>query len=969
MSVQSRSPGGASTYDAFISYNRGADAGLAKAMHSGLQKLSKPWNRRRALNVFLDQSSLELSSELGREIEERLEDTEWLVLLLSEQAAASKWVGKEIQTWAAAKSKDRIALVLTGGTLTWNQEAKDFDYAQSTAINDSLRNVYTGQDTEPLYLDLSWTETFPGGEGTLSLDNPRFRDAMATLSATIQGKSKDEVEGEDLRQHRRFVRLRRVAVGALCALTIAAVAAGVVARSQRSEAVEQRGVAELQAQRSESRATASDALVNVETEPDLAALLALESGRLADTVDARGALAQVLSLPTRFLERIDAHDAPVTSITFSESGRLAASADEVGVVRIWHVDDDPVPLPQATVGLASINVGVPIRQVTVSDDGLVVAFTRDGRAATSDLALCRATDCPFDIIGAIVAYPFDDEFQFGERVVLDLEDAGEVSEVSEIGMSLDGSRIGIGSGTNVAIWSWRDGSLWTAKFAAEVSSIAFSPDNDPVASPVVVVGDESGMITLYSLADDELTAVVADPTASSVTGIVFRPEILDGVFQMASTHTDGEVILWGVVAEDGGPPIGYRIDSMQGHNDEALAIGFSPTGRIASGDFLGETIWWLDTPVAPLGNSVVNSNFDGGGNAIGLWDVAFVDGDIVVADDLGALWLADPTSSRSVEIRDGVNAVDAGNGVIAAGLDDGTVVLIDKSGRELERLGEPGLERVEYIAMSSTGDRVVTARVDEEFEENSAEVFDGVVAGSSSVVVWGLVDSSAQELDVPDGFEVESLLVSDRLVLVGGQTSADLPAVFVYDAVTGLQLGVIEHSDRRGNGVGALAVSSDGETIAVGGGDRRISLWDATTLERQSSNEFRGHRGDLSGIVFWSNDTILISADHEGAVLMWDVAEQRQFASLGGPTRKVASLDLEGGYLIASSEDGAVWGWSLDIDEWRRGACDLAGRNMTAREWGLYGDGPERVRHCVKFPTEAGPVVDAVYPDAQRDSV
>lgn len=98
---------------------------------------------------------------------------------------------------------------------------------------------------------------------------------------------------------------------------------------------------------------------------------------------------------------------------------------------------------------------------------------------------------------------------------------------------------------------------------------------------------------------------------------MFRPKILDSIFQIASTHTDGDVILWRVLPEDGGsPPIGERIDSMQGHNDKVLAISFSPTGRIASGDFLGETIWWLDRPVAPLGNSVVIANFDGAGTAL-----------------------------------------------------------------------------------------------------------------------------------------------------------------------------------------------------------------------------------------------------------------------------------------------------------------------------------------------------------------
>ncbi len=40
------------TYDALISYAHGADREFAPALHQGLQRLAKPWNRRRATEVF-----------------------------------------------------------------------------------------------------------------------------------------------------------------------------------------------------------------------------------------------------------------------------------------------------------------------------------------------------------------------------------------------------------------------------------------------------------------------------------------------------------------------------------------------------------------------------------------------------------------------------------------------------------------------------------------------------------------------------------------------------------------------------------------------------------------------------------------------------------------------------------------------------------------------------------------------------
>lgn len=51
-------------YDAFISYSHSSDDRLAPAIRDGLQKLAKPWNKRRALNVFLDKLSLEVASGL-----------------------------------------------------------------------------------------------------------------------------------------------------------------------------------------------------------------------------------------------------------------------------------------------------------------------------------------------------------------------------------------------------------------------------------------------------------------------------------------------------------------------------------------------------------------------------------------------------------------------------------------------------------------------------------------------------------------------------------------------------------------------------------------------------------------------------------------------------------------------------------------------------------------------------------------
>ena len=51
------------SYDAFISYAH-ADAVFAPVLQRGLQQLAKPWNRRRAMEVFRDKTSLAASPGL-----------------------------------------------------------------------------------------------------------------------------------------------------------------------------------------------------------------------------------------------------------------------------------------------------------------------------------------------------------------------------------------------------------------------------------------------------------------------------------------------------------------------------------------------------------------------------------------------------------------------------------------------------------------------------------------------------------------------------------------------------------------------------------------------------------------------------------------------------------------------------------------------------------------------------------------
>ncbi|HET9517318.1 MAG TPA: TIR domain-containing protein, partial [Actinoplanes sp.] len=209
------------TFNGFISYSHAADGRLAPAIQRGLHRLAKPWHRRRALWVFRDQTGLSVTPGLWTSIQDALDKSEYFVLLASPEAARSQWVNREITHWVDTKSTDRILPVLTDGEWQWDPERGDFT-EDSTAVPAALRGAFA---EEPLYLDLRWARN----DRQVSLRYSRFRDAIAQLAAPMHGLSKDELEGEDVRQHRRAQRLRAVAAGALMVLTAVALAAGALA--------------------------------------------------------------------------------------------------------------------------------------------------------------------------------------------------------------------------------------------------------------------------------------------------------------------------------------------------------------------------------------------------------------------------------------------------------------------------------------------------------------------------------------------------------------------------------------------------------------------------------------------------------------------------------------------------------------------------------------------------------------------
>ncbi len=897
-------------YDVFVSYAHADDnAGLVRLLQTTLRQIGKRWYRRNALRVFRDDSALSASPGLWGSIVDAMGQSSWFLLIASPAAAESPWVDREVAHWVSTQGPERLLVALTDGDWVWDDQSGDFAEG-TTAVPPSLRGVFT---EEPRHIDLRWATNDAG----LTARSPRWREQIAELAAPIHGLSKEDLEGTDLREHRRTLRIARAAAAIFAILALTAAAAAVVAVRNADDARRNELRAEAARNEAEFERLVAQARDLRRSQRDLALLLAVESRHIRETPESNGAIQAAILEDPRLL-----------GVTREEgfNGRYSGGC---------AIPDTSLVVLGASDGtFAVLDLDAP--DEAIARRSLMEATDEPGLIDEPLSSIgCKIGDGPLGVLYSHsgMVWPLD-------LTTLETGDAVETrTELNQVTVSPDGRWIAAGTRDGkVLVWPSRNPRVTTELPVTDQRAavgVAFSPDS----STLLTAGRDA--LTFREVGSWQVTRTVESEPGDQSGGLVALPELTRGV----SFSPDGRRILdvrRGV----------YRVhDTTSGDelwsvtNDFAVGgvAEFVPNGStvVVAGEIA------LSQRDADDGTPVT-SDIRPTGGLYGLPVVSGTGATLAYALLTGAVerWALD----GSVPIG---SLISSPGGQAQSISPDGSSVLVGPSGPSVSA-GEvfdlangESLGRFPSAAYPTMVDRTVVAGyfldrlratqfdlISREFTPGFQVTIDGVVNASvnSSGEVAVSYDDGTIRLYSADGQEVgDPFATLDRpadLILEvspGGRylgvTYGDTQTV-VFRAEDGAEVRRYEHRlftrfSADSSTVGLLTLSGllelrDTETGAI---QRTVSVDPA----------FTDAKIDQAAYLF---------ASGLGGAQLYDWETLRP---VGVPFPSIdAPIAFDDGRRLATNTPEGIVVWELDPDRWEEAACEMAGRNLTEEERRTY---------------------------------
>ncbi len=761
-------------------------------------------------------------------------------------------------------------------------------------------------------------------------------ESLAAHSRLILTEQERDYVRASVALRQRAARRRNLFVMTLIVISVAAVIAALVAmnlqrvaRDRQRIAEEERDRADTQARIAQSGALAVNALKNVDQNGiDVALLLSLEAFRAADTFEARNSLLSGVQAAPQLAAYLHGHNAPVRCVAFSPDGALIASGSRDGTILLWDVRTrKPVGPP--------LNHGSRVYSVAFSPDGSRLVSA----GSSGSLRL-------WDVAGGVaIGDPWEGHEDEVWRAVFSPDGQMVVSA------SFDGTLRRWNAATGEPI-----GEPLTGHEDA-VYSVAFSPDGTLLAS-----ASADFTLRLWEAATGDPVGEPMEGHTNWVLAVAFSP---DGRM-LASGGADSTVRLWDVTT---GEQIGAL---LSGHSGWVWSVSFSPDGTqllTSSADFTA-ALWSLDS--GRITNRLTTHT-----NTV--WGATFAPGGrlAVTASEDTTLLLWDLQSAYPLLARLGghtnpiwglaVSPADAPGGmfmVSASGENNGggvdtTVRLWNLPGGTPRAVLSGHTGQVRTVAISPDGQTVASAGADAQiilwdvasetmrFEPLAGHVShinsvafspDGTLLASAGgdglIRLWDVQtgEPASNPLAGHEG-EIYSLAFSPdgRWLASGGFDATARLWNLSVDPPTSVTLA---HQDR----VMAVAFSPDGRLLATGSHDNTVSLWDVHT-QLPVYLALTGHTNYVSSVAFSPDGRMIASGSWDKTIILWDAATGRALGKpLAGHTDTVSAVAFspDSRLLVSAGWDMALDLWSVSLEDWQAHACQVANRDLTAREWSQY---------------------------------
>ena len=883
-------------FEAFISYSHAADGRLAAALQRNLHRFAKPIFKMRAIRVFRDETTLAMTPQLWPEIEKALRDSRFFILMADPLSAQSEWVQKEVTCWLGMGLAKKMLIVWTGGEVVWSKAAKDFNWERTTALPKLLAGAFDGE--EPLYLDLRWARA----QLDLSRRHPRFTDAVARLSATIRGRSLDEIFGDDVREQRRG---RTFLWAGITALLLATIFAGWRWWGEL-QARKEADAARLRTSELASQANLSAARYSQDA-GNHAQALAYSAQALYPANHRSVALTGALLTENSWailLANSVRHDAAVTSAQFSPDGQRFVTASQDGTARLCDAQTGQA------IGQPMKHTK-PVNSAQFSPDGRrIVTASDDATAQLWDAATGQPIAQPLPHRASVISAQFSPD---GQRVVTASDDGTaqlwDVASCRSIGQPMRHHKP-VNSAQFSPNGQWvvtasKDctACLWDAATGEQVGkplqhqntvwSAQFSPDSQRV---VTASGD--GMARLWDVATGQS---IGNPIwhAQAISSAQFSP---DGQ-RLVTASWDGTARVWDAT---NGQPIGHPMK----HEEAVMTAQFSPDGQrvvTASEDWTarlwdGETGQSISEPMNHRG-WVHSAQFSPDGRQV-----------VTASNDSAALlWEAINRKAICETIRyeksvDSAQFSADGRQVVTASWDGTARLWNAATGRAIGPIGHAA--SVSPAPVRPDGQWTVTISPDHHWLAVTGDV-------NGSARLWDLTaeDAATRPLSLKvDGGRIQKLVCSsDNHWLV---TVSDDGPLRLWDLTA---KNPADHpSSLYGpcSPITAVTISPDNRWLIGGSDYRAVCLWDLTAKEPMArSIMLQGHEGRVDAVAVSPDNHRLVTGGSNGTARLWDLDWNLDAGrAIGEPMRHNGSVTFaqfssDGQRFVTASQDGTARLW------------------------------------------------------------